>query len=254
MQEGMQFRFEIPRQPQGPVVEISLEEAEKTLLKKVKAEKSQPLDALWELACFYQQTRQFDKGLDCLRQILPKIPDAERKASCVLGFGQMMESIGDYKAAVGYYKEAVTMEPVRTATWYFINNNLGFSLNQLGEFSEGEKYCRKAIEIDPNRPNGFKNLGLSLIGLGDFHGAATWFVTATQVNAADPRSLRHLEELVKQHPELEFEFHGKIENCRGAVEAVSKKAEELKPVVYRGWRKYLYLLHAKLRQVFSTTR
>jgi tetratricopeptide (TPR) repeat protein len=254
MQEGMQFRFELPRQPQGPVVEITAEEAEKTLLKKLEEEKSQPLDALWELASFYQQSRQFDKGLDCLRQILPKMPDAERKAGCVLGFGQMMESIGDYKAAVGYYKEAMTLEPVQTATWYFINNNLGFSLNQLGEFGEGEKYCRKAIEIDPNRPNGFKNLGLALLGQGDLNGAATCFVTATQVNAADPRSLRHLEELVKEHPELGFEFQDKIESCRKAVEAVSKKAEDLKPVVYRGWRKQLFLLRAKLRQVFSTVR
>jgi len=46
MQEGMQFRFELPRQPQGPVVEISLEEAEKTLLKKLEEEKNPPLDAL----------------------------------------------------------------------------------------------------------------------------------------------------------------------------------------------------------------
>jgi tetratricopeptide (TPR) repeat protein len=251
MQEGMQFRFELPQQPQGPVVEISLQEAEKTLLKKVEAEKSQPLDALWELASFYQQTRQFDKGLDCLRQILPKIPDAERRASCVLGFGQMMESIGDYKAAVSYYKEALPLEPVRTATWYFINNNLGFSLNQLGEFRDGEKYCRKAIEIDPNRPNGFKNLGLALLGQEDFHGAATCFVSATQVNAADPRSLRYLEELVKQHPELEFEFQDKVESCRKAVEAVSKKAEELKPVIVRGWRKYLFLLRVKVNRLLS---
>jgi len=59
---------------------------------------------------------------------------------------------------------------------------------------------------------------------------------------------------VKEHPELEFEFQDKIESCRKAVEAVSKKAEDLKPVVYRGWRKQLFLLRAKLRQVFSTVR
>ncbi len=247
MQEGMQFQFKLPTQPQGPVIELSVEEAEKTLLKKVEAEKDQPLDALWELARFYQQTGQFDKGLRCLRRILAQIPDAERKAGCVLGFGQMMESIGDYKAAVAYYKEALTLEPVQTATWYFINNNLGFSLNQLGEFSEGEKYCRKAIQTDPNRPNALKNLGLALLGQGDFRNAANCFVTATQVNAADPRSLRHLEELVQQHPELEFEFQEKIEFCHKAVEAVSRKAQERKPVVYRGWRKYLFLLRAKIR-------
>jgi hypothetical protein len=32
----MQFRFEIPRQPPGPVIELSLQEAEKILLKKLE--------------------------------------------------------------------------------------------------------------------------------------------------------------------------------------------------------------------------
>lgn len=253
MQEGMQFRFEIPRQPPGPVIELSLQEAEKILLKKLETKESQS-DALWEMARFYQSTRQFDKSLDCLRKILPQMPDAEQRAGCVLAFGQLMESIGDFKAAVVYYKEALTLEPAQTSTWYFVNNNLGYSLNQLREFTEGEKYCRKAIEIDPSRPNAFKNLGLALYGQGHYHGAANCFVTATQVNAADSRSLGHLEVLIKEHPELGFEFQDKIESCRAAVEAASKKAEELKPVAYRGWKKYLLLLRAKLRHVFSAAR
>src|SRR6266436_678608 len=158
MEDGLQFRFAVPRPPQGPLVEMSAAEMEKTLLKRLQAE----------------------KGLACLRQALPQMPDAERKAHCVLALGQMMESVGDYSSAVGYYKEAFALEPGQTDAWYFINNNLGFSLNQLGQFGEGEKYCRKAIEIDPNRPNAFKNLGIALSGQGDFRGAANCFVAATQ--------------------------------------------------------------------------
>jgi len=126
-----------------------------------------------------------------------------------------MESIGDFKAAVAYYKEALALEPVRTPTWYFINNNLGFSLNQLGEFTE----ARDLPQGDRNRSQSsrcIQNLGLALSGQGDYRGAANCFVTATQVNAGDPRSLRHSRVLVKEHPELEFEFQGKIEFLPGS--------------------------------------
>jgi len=76
---------------------------------------------------------------------LARYPDLERKANCVLAMGATMEQVQDFEAAVRYYKEALALEPVRTPTWYFINNNLGFSLNTLGHFSEGEIYCHKAI-------------------------------------------------------------------------------------------------------------
>src|SRR5207249_4331376 len=119
---------------------------------------------------------------------------------------------------------------------YFINNNLGFSLNTLEQFAAGEKYCRRAIEIDPNRPNAYKNLGIALTGQGQYHDAAKCFVTATQVNAADPRALRLLQDLINQHPELAYEFEKAAELCQKATELAAGKAAELKPVVYRGWR------------------
>ncbi len=247
MDKRFDFRFALPRPPEGPLVEMSAEEVEKVLLKRLEDEKRQPTDALWELARFYQQRKQIEKGLACLRQALAGMPDAEGKASCVLGMGQMMESAGDYPAAVRYYKEAFALEPVQTDVWYFINNNLGFSLNQLGQFAEGEHYCRKALEVNPNRPNAFKNLGIALEGQGDFRGAAKCFVAATQANAADARAFRLLEEMLKRHPELEYEFQDALECCRKAIEVVAQKAAESKPVVYRGWRKQLILLRTRMR-------
>ncbi len=251
MEDGLQFRFAVPRPPQGPLVEMSVTEMEKTLLKRLEAEKSQPIEALWQLARFYQQSKQFDKGLACLRQVLPQMPDAESKARGVLALGQMMESIADYRSAVAHYKEAFAIEPVQTDAWYFINNNLGFSFNQLGQFGEGERYCRKAIEIDPNRPNGFKNLGLALSGQGDFREAARCFLTATQVNAADPRAFHLLRELLKQHPELEYEFQHEAAACQKAIEFSAKQTARLKPVVYRGWRKHLILLRQRMQSRFK---
>jgi tetratricopeptide (TPR) repeat protein len=254
MAQRLEFRFAIPHPPEGPLIELSAAEMEKALLKRLEDEKTEPSDALWQLARFYQGSKQLEKGLSCLRQLLAHQPDAESKANCVLAMGQMMESAQDYEGAVRYYKEALALEPVQTAPWYFINNNLGFSLNTLGRFAEGEIYCRKAIEIDPGRQNAYKNLGISLAARGQYREAAQCFVTATRMNAADSRALRLLQDLVKEHPELTYDFEEVAEFCQKATEVAAQKAAELKPIVYRGWRKRAVLLRMKLRSMFKRPR
>jgi Tfp pilus assembly protein PilF len=247
MDEKLDFRFTLQKPPPGPLIEMSAQEVEARLLKRLDEEKAQPADALWQLARFYQQSKQADKGLACLRQALSHMPDPEKKAHCVLAMGQLMETVQDYQSAVRYYKEALALEPVQNDIWYFINNNLGFSLNTLRRFAEGESYCRRALEITPERPNAHKNLGIALAGQSDFAGAARCFVSATQANAADPRAFHLLLDLLKEHPELEFEFRPAADFCRKAVETVGQKAAQLKPVVYRGWKKRLLLLGLNLR-------
>jgi tetratricopeptide (TPR) repeat protein len=251
MEQRLDFRFEVPRPPEGPLIEMSAAEMEKTLLDRVKQEKAQPTEALWELAKFYQQSKQIDKGISCLREIIAHLHDPEQKAGCILAMGQTMETAHDFEGAVRYYKEALALEPVRTQTWYFINNNLGFSLNTLKQFAEGESYCRKAITIDPSRSNAHKNLGISLARQGHYHEAAQCFVTATQVNAADRRALRLLQNLLNEHPELAYEFEEISEICQKATEFAAKQAAEMKPVVYRGWRKRLVLFKMRLRSLFN---
>ena len=146
-----------------------------------------------------------------------------------------------------YGREALTFEPVHTPTWYFIHNNLGFSLNMLEKFEEGEKLCRAAIEIDGRRPNGFKNLGIALRGQGRFAEAAECFVQATQADASDPRSVKLLEELLEQQPELGFDFDSQLEYCRKAVEVARQQCAMLpQPQIQRGWRKQLFLIRTRL--------
>lgn len=250
MSERLHFHFSVPPTLPGPVVELSNEEAEKLLLKKLEESKADPTPALWNLAQFYKVSKQHEKALERLRQLMARLPDPEEKAACVLTMGQAMEQVSDYPAAVRYYKEALALEPTRTFTWYFINNNLGFSLNTLGQFAEGESYCRKALEIDPARPNAFKNLGIALAGQGSYQEAARCFVGATQANASDARAFRLLQDLLKQHPELEFEFQGAAECCQKAVEVAAGKVAERKPTIHRGWRKRWFLLWSRLRKAF----
>ena len=92
------------------------------------------------------------------------------------------------------------------------------------------------------------------MGQGQYREAAHCCVTATQVNAADPRALRLLQDLVKEHPELAYEFGEVGELCQKATEVAAEKAAELKPVVYRGWRKRIVLLRARLHSIFQRFR
>ena len=249
MDKRLDFRYAIPAQPEGAVVQLSPQEAERFLLNKLAAAKEDPTDALWQLARFYSERKDYLKALDCLRKVMALFPDVERKASCVLAMGQTMEQISDYEAAIRYYKEALSLEPIQTSTWYFINNNLGFCLNTLGHFAEGETYCRKALEIDSTRHNAYKNLGIARKGLGNYADAAQCFVSATQANASDPRASQLLEELLIEHPELEFEFADEAEFCRKAVEVAAQHRIRLQPVVHTGVGGRLILLWAKCRDL-----
>jgi tetratricopeptide (TPR) repeat protein len=206
-----------PRPPEGVPVELSFEEAEHILLQRVADQKDDPRPAMWELAQLYKLSGRHDQALACLRDLMQRLPDVEQKARCVFTMGQSAEKVGDFVAAVRYYKEALVMEPTHTFTWYFVLNNLGFSLNTLGQYAEGERYCRKAIEVDGSRCNAHKNLGIALAGQGQHREAAKSYVTATQVNSGDTRSLNLLKDLIEQRPELEFEFQSDIARCNHAV-------------------------------------
>lgn len=203
--------------PAGELVVMTFEETERWMLARLQDETRDRKKALKHLACFYADHRRYDQSLEMMRELVKLETDLEEKAACVLATGAIAEKKEDFQAAVQFYREAFAMEPERTDVWYFVNNNLGYSLNKLGQFAEGEKFCRAAIEINPSRPNGFKNLGIALAGQGQFAEAAKCYVQATQVNASDGRSLALLQQLLQAQPELESEFRDDLAVCEQAV-------------------------------------
>jgi tetratricopeptide (TPR) repeat protein len=219
MKDKLSFQFSVCSIPQGEA--ITREEAEARMRAQLDQRGGQCADTLWSLAVLYSQTGRLADSRKCLDRLLVLARDLEERAHCILAMGQLMEKLRDYEGAVKYYRQAFEMEPCKTEVWYFINNNLGFSLNQIGMYQEAEPYLKAAIAIDPCRPNAHKNLGLCHVGLGDFAFASRCFVVATQVNASDPRSLKHLEELFQEHPELlvdEKDLAEELDACRKAVE------------------------------------
>lgn len=230
----MNFQFLVPTPPEGEVVEFTAAQMEQALLEQLAAAKDDPMQAMWNLAQFYKTERLLDRATEQFSLLLERTTKLEAKAEIVLALGQTAEKSNDFDLAVRFYRQALSLEPTDAFTWYFIHNNLAYSLNQLGRYADGEVYCRRAIGILPGRQNAHKNLGLALQGQGRYREAAQAFVTATQSNASDARSLGHLETLLTEHPELAFDFVTELECCRKAVAL----AKEGNAKAEAAWRKH----------------
>lgn len=219
MNQDFEFRFSVRPVPEGEA--LTSDEIEERCLKQLEENQGKCVQALTTLAKVYSQTKRHDEAVRCMERLIALSKDPEEHGSYYLALGCFMEQIRDYREAAGFYRQALALEPCRTGTWYFIHNNLGYSLNQLEDYDGAIPYLRRAIEIDPGRPNAYKNLGLALEAKGHFPEAAELFVVATQADAADPRSLAHLENLISSHPELEVDLpdlRPRLEACREAVQ------------------------------------
>jgi tetratricopeptide (TPR) repeat protein len=204
---------------------LTAKEAEKCLLDQLAATKDNPAQAMWMLGNSYKQAGQVDKATEYFNRLLETAENLETRAQLIFSLGQTAEKMEDYALAADFYRHALAHEPTDKFHWYFIHNNLGYSLVQLGDFDEAQKFCRAAIQIDPERSNAHKNLGLAYQGQGRDREAAECFVAATQANASDARDLGLLEALLMEHPDLEFDFASQLECCRKAVEVAARERE-----------------------------
>lgn len=220
MSHETQFNFTVQELPDGEA--LTAEEVEQRLRKDLDDAGGMSIEALWSLACLYSDTGRIDEAATCIEQVIGLSgEDLEKRGSCMLALGQLEERRGDYTAAATSYRRALALEPCSPRTWYFIHNNLGFSLNQLGQHDSAIPYLEKAVDIDPGRPNAYKNLGLAYEALGEPAEAAEWFIAATQANASDSRALDHLLALLEANPALEVDVPGlrnRVEACQKAVE------------------------------------
>ena len=80
--------------------------------------------------------------------------DPEHYAKCLLYMGLNLEKQNDFRTAASCYSRALLIEPLDKDIWYFIHNNLGYCLVQIGDYRSAEKYCRAAIRINPQRQSG----------------------------------------------------------------------------------------------------
>ena len=205
---------------------MTFEEAERDLLARLEDPGEDAHSLRLDLVTFYGSSGYVEEAMRYAEEYLAESTDETEKAEMIFHQGQLMELAQDWESAVRYYSKALEIASRVELDRYFLYNNLGYSLNQLGRYAEAEAHLKEAIRIDPGRANAFKNLGLSLQGQGRFADAAQSFISAVRANAADPRALLHLEALAERHKELYVDIPDleyQIFKCREAVEYVKKQ-------------------------------
>jgi tetratricopeptide (TPR) repeat protein len=128
--------------------------------------------------------------------------DPESSARGWLARGCEQEHVQDWEGAVASYGNALAEDPQDPVVCYFANNNLGYSLNQLGRFDEAEGYCEAAVAINPVQYNAHKNLGLAREGQGRWLDAAYSLAEAARLCPQNARAWLHLRQLLTFKPGL----------------------------------------------------
>jgi len=218
MRNDWTFKF----RPNRPAISrrVTFEDAESHFLAKLNDPNGDQQAARRELVLLYRTTKRTTDALYYAEEYLTHTTNLEARTEMYFFMGQAMEHANDFESATRFYLVAFELSPRNASYQYFIRNNIGFSLNQLHRFVDAESFLREAIDIDPDRANGHKNLGLSLEGQRRYAEAARSFIAAVQANASDSRALKHLEELAKRQRELYTEIPDlsyQINMCRQAV-------------------------------------
>ena len=180
-------------------------EAEDRLLERLEEREIAFTEAIYDMVIFHEKIGNPKKAAAYLEVLIQPTDDLEERAWHYVSKGRLMEQQHEYRKAIAFYARALPLEPKNPQRWYFINNNLGYCLNQVGEYTRAEEYCRAAIQIASHRHNAYKNLAISLEGQGEFKDAVEAYVKATRLNPYDPRAFASLEDLLRREPSLLIE-------------------------------------------------
>ena len=137
-----------------------------------------------------------------IRRLLADPNNTEDMAKGYLMLGVEAESRNDWEDAVEYYQQVIGFDAKDPEVRYFGPNNLAGSLINLERFDEAEKQCNAAIEIDKDRPNAHRNLGLACERQDKYSDAAVCFMNASYLDRTDNRAWQQLTKLLESHPEV----------------------------------------------------
>ncbi len=153
-----------------------------------------------------------------IRRLLADPENPEDMAKGYLMLGVEAENRNDWEDAVEYYKQALSFDAKDPAVRYFGPNNLAWSLINLQRFEEAEEHCIAAIEVDQDRHNAHRNLGLACQGQEKYSDAAVCFMNALFLDRSDRGAWRPLAQLLESHPEVLSETEGLADAMKHARE------------------------------------
>jgi|GEM_PF-170305 len=106
------------------------------------------------------------------------LPIRSRWATALGTFGDHYFEMADWGPAIRTYRKALEVSPDRPAVWM----NMGLAQAYAQRHDSAVVSLRQSIEVDNRQPLAWVNLGFSLESLGDTAGAETAYRTALSIN------------------------------------------------------------------------
>lgn len=151
---------------------------------------------------YYRGMDRLTAAKALLQRFVATSDNSEHKVHCFLALGQIATDEKDLENAVKQFGAALALEPTTNKVKYVLLNNMGFCLNSLRRYPEGERHCRKALEIDWSRASAYRNLGVSLMGQSNLLGAAWALTESAKAEPTDERARAILKKLLCENPGL----------------------------------------------------
>jgi tetratricopeptide (TPR) repeat protein len=217
------FWLKIPEAPQ--VGTANPEKTEQRLLEKLKI-RGPRAETLKDLGIFYSRVGRQDKAYEYFKQWLKLARTSEELAECFLYCGQLSEQVQAFTEAVIFYRKGLAQDCEQAAVRYFLLNNAGFCYNMLGQHEEALPLLEEALELDPQRPNAYKNLGVALQAFGEYSRAASLWLHAIHLDASDRRAYDLLKALLQEHyAEVKMQIQDLDQLWQRCQEAVTRSQQ-----------------------------
>ncbi len=200
------------------------QDTEALLLERLKNSKTDEDYFRWLLFVvgFYRGINKIESATHLLEGYIKLNKNPEQSAHCHLALGQIATDEKRLDQALKHFTAALELAPKKRKVGYVLHNNIGYCLNSLGHFAEGEKHCRSAIEMDWARASGYRNLGVSLQGQGDLVGATWALAEAVKVDTTDDRARQILDKLLAAHPKLAIQCPWATESLAAGIRVATE--------------------------------
>ena len=129
-------------------------EAEKTLRTSIATDNA-PIGNILLAETLIAQKKQMDEAKQLLQQVLT-LPDIDPKESTLAeaGLGHIAQEQENYEQALQHYQRAVEISPDLPSMWF----NIGLMQRQLGQLEEAEESHRRSIDENPTETGAYIDL------------------------------------------------------------------------------------------------
>jgi tetratricopeptide (TPR) repeat protein len=151
---------------------------------------------------YYRGIQKPKEAKDLLQKFVGITSKPDYHVQCQLALGQIATDEQDMEMAISHFGAALELQPESKKVEYILRNNLGYCLNMVGRYEEGERNCRIALDLNWTRPSAYRNLGISFHGQGKLASAAWALLEAVKMDPTDDRARMLLKKLASDNPTL----------------------------------------------------